>query len=178
MTTRVSQAPAQNLVTATMAATSAVAVAPIRLMIRPLSSRARAALPAHEHRELADRERGEDADRVERNQVLDFAVVDRQHDRRQQPERDDAGREGQPIAPERELARHEAVARQEVGQAREIRIGGVGAEDEDRHRRELDVVVAGVRAAECVPGDLGDDRLVSMLGRPPSDTCRTGGPGR
>ena len=40
--------------------------------------------------------------------------------------------------------RQEAVAGQEVGQAREVGEGGVGGQDQDQQRRELDEVVGRV----------------------------------
>ncbi len=120
-------------------------------------------LPAHHHAELRERERGEDADGVERNQPLRLASEQRQHRQREHAERHDPERVGEAVAAERELARHEAVARHEIRQAREVGVGGVCRQHEDRHRRELHGVVGDVRPAENAPRDLRDHRLVSRF---------------
>ncbi len=106
------QAPSANLATPTMIATMPVATAPAPLSAarqrQPRSSCAQPPPVAH-HPRLAEREGDEDADRVERDQVRDAAAEDDDQRRREHGEHHDADAEGQAVAAELELARHEAV---------------------------------------------------------------------
>ena len=89
------------------------------------------------HPGLRQRERREDADRVERDQLGDVGVErDHEGDRRRR-QRDDPVGEHQAVPARRELPRQEVVARVEVGQAREVGVGGVGRQHEDQHRGDL-----------------------------------------
>ena len=65
-------------------------------------------------------------------------MISRRGERRQH---EDAVREGEPIALIHELAGQKAVARHDRRQAWKVRVGGVGGEDEDEHRRRLDQVI-------------------------------------
>ena len=82
--------------------------------------------PASDHARLAEREGDEDADRVERNQIGHAALEDQDQRGGHHRQDDDAHAESQPVAPEGELVRQEAVAGQEEREAREIGEGGVG----------------------------------------------------
>ena len=94
--------------------------------------------PAHDHARLGQGEGEEDAERVERDEGADAGVEDRPAAGPPAGQGHDAGGERQPLAAEGELARHEAVARQERGEAREVGEAGVGGQDQYQHGRDLD----------------------------------------
>jgi hypothetical protein len=80
-----------------------------------------------------------------------------EHDQQRPPqhaEDQDAVREGETIALVHELARQEAVAREDRRESWKVRVGGVRRKHEDRHRRRLDEVVRPAAAAERRPRDL------------------------
>ncbi len=69
------------------------------------------------------------------------------------------GGEGEAIALEGELARHEPVLRQDGGQARERVVAGVRGEEQDQRSERLEQVEGDAAVAVDRRGDLADDRL-------------------
>src|ERR671937_403335 len=100
-------APSKNLVVATTSSTRKVARAPtpLKTMLRCQPGSRR---------------------RHQRMTMPDWDKVKAQNN--------DADGEGQPVAAEGELVGEELVATQEVGQPREIGVGGVGGQEKDQER--------------------------------------------
>ena len=100
-----SQAPSANFATAKMTATMPVATAPKPLMAmlrrQPGSWRSP---PVPDHAGLRERDRGEHADRIERDERLDPAAERRQDDDREDRQRHDPGAEREALTAEREPA--------------------------------------------------------------------------
>ena len=92
------------------------------------------AQPVPHHAGLRERERDEDADRVERHQGVGVAAEDHDQGRGEAGQHQDAVGEHQPVAENGELARQEAVAREQRGQPREVGERGVGGQDQDERR--------------------------------------------
>ena len=105
---------------------------------QPGSSRAQ---PVHHHPRLRQREAHEHAERVERHERAVSPVKQDEGTRRRRAERDDAIREGEPVATRGELPRHEAVVREDAGESRKVGERGVRREHEHRERRILKRVV-------------------------------------
>ena len=109
-----SQAPSANFAMAKISVTMPVATAPtplIAMLRRQPGSR-----PRHQWRTmpgLRQRDRGEYADRVQRDQCLDPAAERREDDDREHRERHDPCAERQSLAAEREATRHVAVPGQQ-----------------------------------------------------------------
>ena len=123
----------------TTTATIAVRVQPKALIAsrrrqpgRPLAP------PMADHPGLADREVDEHADGVERDDQVGLAAE--QHDQRRgdRGQDDDPVAEREPVAAERELARHVAVDREDREQAREGVEARVGGQDEEQRREPLE----------------------------------------
>ncbi len=74
---------------------------------------------------------------------------------------DDAVGEDQPVALRPELARDEAVTRQEEAQPRKVGEGGVGGQEQDEHGGRLDAVVDRARP-EQVAAELRDHGLLRV----------------
>ena len=110
-----------------------------------------------DHAGLRERDRGEDADRVERDEGLDPAAEDRQDDDRQDGQGDDAG-----VNASRSPRKAKRLGMNRPGRsdgAREVGEAGVGGEDQDAHRRQLEDVVRR-RPPEDGPPELREDGLV------------------
>ena len=159
---RIAHAPSMNFVRATITSTMNVATAPgaVDQQPDPPAGLAEPQVPLG-HPGLRQRERGEHADRVERDQPGDVRIErDHQGDRRAGQREDPVG-EHEPVPARRELPRQEVVARVEVRQPGEVRVRGVRGEDEDQHRRDLQKRERGVperaRAVDRL-ADVGDDR--------------------
>ena len=114
--------------------------------------------PAHHHAGLRQRERAEHAKCVQWNQSTDTSAKGPQHERRRDPEHDDADRIREAIPPEGELAWQESVAPEEIRQPWEIRIRSIRCQKQDEERRVLHRVVK-QRIAEHGVTDLRDDRF-------------------
>ena len=110
------------------------------------------------HARLRERERQEHADRIQRDETRgDAAKGHEQYDRGDR-EQDDAVAEHEPVAAVPELVRQEVVIGHERGEAREISVGGVGGQHEDRcHARRYHVVQP--PRTEHLPGKLADHGL-------------------
>ena len=103
----------------TTTATTPVMAQPSRLIARPRRQPGwPLAQPVNDHARLADGERHEHADRVQRDERVGLAAERQQQDERHDAEDDDARVEGEPIPAEAELARHVAVAGEDRGQPR------------------------------------------------------------
>jgi hypothetical protein len=112
------------------------------------------------HAELAERERGEHADGVQRDQrVRDPAERDDERGGRRGEKQDPVG-EDEPVTAVAELARQISVAGDDRRQAGEVGVGGVRGEDEDRRRGELQHDVERIFGPEHRPPHLGDDGLL------------------
>ena len=124
-------------------------------------SRAALSPPVDDHAGLREREGGEDAQGVQRDQPVDVAPEDDNQHPGEETQQHDPVREDQPVSPVGELARQEAVVRQDRTEAGKIGEAGVCRQQQDRGRRDLHRVVephprAG--AAEDGAGELIDDR--------------------
>ena len=73
-------------------------------------------------------------------ELVDVGVEDDEQHGGGDAQHDDAVRERQPVAAERELVRQEPVARQDRAQSREVGVARVRREDQDERRRRLDRV--------------------------------------
>ena len=102
----------------------------------------------------------EDADGVEREQLVGLALEDDEEHAGQPGQDDDAVGEHEAIALGGELAGNEPVAGQEEGQPREVGERRVGRQQQDEHGHGLDLVVH-EPVAEDAAGDLRDDGLVA-----------------
>ena len=113
-----------------------------------------------DHPGLAQGERDEHADGVERNEVRDAALEGDDQERREDGEDHDPDAERKAVAAELELPRHEPILAQDAGQPREAGIGRVRGEDQEHGRRQLHGVVDRAPGADQRAGDLADDRLL------------------
>ena len=82
-----------------------------------------------DHARLAQREPGEHAEGVQRDQRRDVALEDDDQHAGDEGEEEHAVREHEPVAPVGELPRHEAVAGDDRRQPGEVGVGGVGGQD-------------------------------------------------
>ena len=140
----------------------------------PPPARLRVAAPVEDHAALAEREAHEHAHRVERDQQRrDASEVDEQRPRHHR-QQDDPPAEGQPVAPERELAGHVAVGGEQRGQARERVVAGVRRQEQDQRRAHLEHVVQRAARPERGLGHQRDHRRAagSLLRRARSGTRR------
>ena len=113
------------------------------------------------HARLRERERREHADGVERDQrVGDAAEGDDAAAPAAPARNEDAVREHEPVAAVGELAGQVAVAGDDRRQPREVGVGGVGGEGEDRRGRELQHEVDDGAVAEHRAAHLRDHRLL------------------
>jgi hypothetical protein len=104
------------------------------------------------HAEASHRERGEHADRVQRDQVVDVGVLDDQQRDRDDGQQDDRVGEHQPVPALEQPPGQERVARHVAGQEREAVEAGIAAGVQDEHGRELEQVEEGL-SGEPVPED-------------------------
>ncbi len=154
------QAPDRNLLSTTMSAMTPVVTAPSPLIAMPRRQPAsRRRTPAHDHARLGEGEGEEHAERVERDEGGHARVEDHQEQGGEAGEGNDPGRERQALSTERELAGHEAVARQE----RESR--GKSAKAVFAARASTSTVATWTRTKKrAIPhqqaSDLGQDRLL------------------
>ena len=145
-------APIVNFDTTTTVSTMPVATAPTALTAS--FDRHRGSLErvvVDHHAGLREREPGEHAHRVERDQGRGLAAEHDDEQRRDAREDEHAVREHETVATVRELAREEAVPRDDRREPREVGVRGVGREDQDRERGELQHVVedAPTRTRPC-----------------------------
>ncbi len=120
------------------------------------------AQPVAHHPRLRQREGREDADHVEVDQAVGVRLVDDEQGGRCAREHEHPVREDEPVAEVRELARREAVAREQRREPREALERRVRREHEDQQRRPLDGVVheaAEGAGREHRARDLRDDRV-------------------
>ena len=107
---------------------------------------------------MREREAGEHTEHVQLDELRNVRVVDKDERRCDRRQDEDTVRENEPVTAVDELARHEAVLREDRRKAREVLVGGVGREHQDECGRDLN---------ECEPespmerrvGHLRDDRL-------------------
>ena len=157
MISTISHAPSANFATAKITVTIAVETAPKPLMTALVPPAwLPFAQPVPHHAGLRQGDRGEDADRVERDEGIDLSAERDEHDDRDDGQDDDAGAERQALAAEGEAAGHEAVAREDRRQPREVGEARVGGQDQDAGRGQLEEVVDRARAVDGA-ADLGDD---------------------
>ena len=137
-TTIGTHAPMVNLVMATMSSTTKVADAPDAVDDHaPPPARFPLAQVVAHHARLAEREGGEHADGVERDEgVGDAAEGDDEHAGGDGEEEDAVG-EHEAVAPVGELAGQVAVPGDDRRQPGEVGVGGVGGQDEDAGGGEL-----------------------------------------
>jgi hypothetical protein len=115
------------------------------------------------HAEAGHRERGENADGVQRHQAVDVRVLDDQQRDRGDRQQDDRVGENQPVPALEQPAGQERVARDVAGQEREAVEARVAAGVEDEHGGQLHQVeqrLPGERVAEDHLGFLGEHRRV------------------
>jgi hypothetical protein len=120
------------------------------------------------HAGLREREAGEHADRVERDQPVDLGVRHQEHRDGGNGEEDDPVREHESVAALGELARHEVVLGVEAREPRKVGEARVGREHEDQHRARLQAVeqdVAELTASVHEASDLADHRRRPALVR-------------
>ena len=84
-----------------------------------------------DHSRLGEREPGEHADGVQRDEVGDVTAEHDDECSGQGGEHEDPVGEDEPVAAVGELAGEEAVAGDDPGQAWKVGVGGVGGEDQD-----------------------------------------------
>ena len=84
-----------------------------------------------DHTPLRERERDEHTDRVERQHRLFAGVEDDDQQCGQQPENQNAVGEDKAVATAGELAREKAIARQDRGQSRKVRVARIGRKHQD-----------------------------------------------
>ncbi len=164
MTTTGTQAPMVNFDTTTTTSTMPVATAPTLLMTAPLLP-ARLPLPAvvPDHAGLRQREAGEHAHGVERDEGGGHAAEgDEQAAGRQRQEQDAVG-EHQPVAPVEQLPGEEPVPGDDRAHRRERVVGGVGGQDEDGGGGRLEDDVQHP-VPEDGPAQDRQDRLVLVEG--------------
>ncbi|MFT3853954.1 MAG: hypothetical protein QM733_14605 [Ilumatobacteraceae bacterium] len=112
--------------------------APIALIVMPRRHfGSRQAQVVTDHPGLAEREAGEHAERVQRDQLGDVAVEDDDQDPGDDGQEDHAVGEHQPVAAVGELPREETVLGDDRRQPREVGVGRVRRQDQDRERRDL-----------------------------------------
>ena len=117
--------------------------------------------PVAHHAGLRERERREDADHVEVDEAVRVRAVDPEEQAGDRREHDHPVREDEPVAEVRELARREAVAREQRREAWEALERGVRGEDQHEQRQALNRVVheaSGRSGGEHGARDLRDDR--------------------
>ena len=105
---------------------------------------------------LRQREAGEHADRVERDEPVDLGVGDDQHRDRGDGEEDDAVREDQAVPALGELAGHEVVFGVEAREAGEVGEARVRGEHEDEHRARLQGVEEEITARAAAVDEAAD----------------------
>ena len=121
--------------------------------------------PVPDHADLAQRERDEHADDVELDQRGDLGPErDDERDRRQGQEQDAVG-ERQPVAAGVQLARQITVLGQDRAQHREAVERGVGGQHQDQRGDAGDQVQPDREVVEHRLGELGDQRLLVVVGR-------------
>ena len=166
MRTRTTHAPSANFDTPTSMATTPVVTAPIPLMsalrCQPRTERL-AAPPLPDHPGLAQGERDEDPDRVQRDESR-HAAAERDDERHGDGREDhDAPVEREPIPAKLEHPGQEGVARQDAAQAREVGEGGVRGEDEQDRGGSLDEEMERRAGPHERSSELAQHRL--LLGR-------------
>ena len=125
----------------------------------PLPARLPGPTPSADEARLREREREENPDRVQGDELGDAPVEDREDRGRDERQRDDPEREREPLSPVRELTGHEAIVREHRREPREAGEAGIRGEGEDDRRRELHDVVEGSRPDERA-GDEAVERLL------------------
>ena len=136
------QAPSPNFAMAKTTATMPVATAPQAVDDRaPPPAPGPARQPVADHARLGQGERGEHADRVQRDQRLDRPPEGDDDDDRDEGQGDDPGVEREALAAKGELAGHEPVAGEDRGEPREVGEARLRRQDEDAHRRDEEDVV-------------------------------------
>ena len=101
---------------------------------------------------------------AERDQLLGLPTTTRQDRGAQHSQRDDAKRVGQAITAEHELMRHVVVSGHEERKPREVAVGCIRGQHQDRHCCQLHAVVGEIGAAKNTTGDLAYHRFVAALG--------------
>jgi len=128
--------------------------------------------PVPDHAGLAQRERDEDTDRVQRNEIRNASAEGHDQQRREQGEDDDARREREAVPAEVEVMRREAIAGQDAAESRKVGEGCVGSEHQQQCGRDLDEVVVGSAIADERPRELTHDRLLlRRIGDDPELAC-------
>ena len=130
--------------------------------------------PVPDHARLAQRERDEHADGVERDQPRDLGLeADHEHDR-ERGEDDDAVGEGQPVAAGVQLAGQVAVLREDRAEHREAVERGVRGQHQDQRRHDDDEEEPGPERREHGLRELGDHGLLDVARRARRGTARPG----
>ncbi len=167
-----SQPPAVNFVTVTTSNTRPVAVAPITLITIARRQTRAGVVPARRSRDqwttipLCDNVN-------DMNTPITYSWISRVRSASNAKimieetiaEHDDAVGEDQPVPAVHELPRHVAVARQDRRQPREVLVGRVRGQDQDRRREELHDVEADAAVVDRVR-DLRGDRADVARDRP------------
>ena len=184
------QAPCSTLVMTTTTSTTAVNIAPIRLMARDrlmralVTARSAALLgvrhtllehlrPVPDHARLAEREGRENPDDVQLDQPIEVGVEAEDQADRGAGQQQDAIAVDEPITPGLQLPGQEAVLGEDRGQHREAVERRVRSEDEDAGRDDLEVARTGTSAvptrhcASCEITDGEPDGRPGRGSRPP-----------
>src|SRR5207249_4117113 len=114
----------------------------------------------------------ENADRVQGNELRDAPVEGGEDSRGHERQRDDPEREGEALATEGELSRHESVVGEHRRQSREAAEAGVRGEQQDDRRRYLHQVIEERAVAHERSREHAVDRFeLELIGRD-ADTRR------
>ena len=152
-----------------MAVTLALATNAVPLIARFLPRCGRVVGPVVlGHAGAGHREAGEDRAGIERDQAGDLSPGDDEQQQRGEREHEDPVRVHEPVAPGGERTRQVGVRGDEAHEEGETVEAGVGPEDQDERRAELQRVVRNVAAgslSEDRPADLREHRRRSSLER-------------
>src|SRR2546423_1122703 len=94
------------------------------------------------HAGLRKSEGGEDANRVERQQLIERSAEINDKSTRQKRQDDNTVVKNEPVADSRERPREKSIAGKEARQPREVRKGRICGKDQDAGSRKLDVIEA------------------------------------
>ena len=128
-----------------------------------------------DHSRLGEREPGEHADGVQRDEVGDVTAEHDDQCSGQGGEHEDPVGEDEPIAAVGELAGEEAVAGDDPGQAWKVGVGGVGRENQDGERGELEEEVHERLSSEHRSGHDREHGFATLLGYRLEVVCQHGG---
>jgi hypothetical protein len=142
-----------------------------RASARRLPDRPELPAPVPHHPRLAERERDEDTDDVELDELRDVGVEDHDQQAGDEGQEQDAVAEDQSIAAPAELPWEVAVAGQQRREDRKAVVGRVRGQHEDRRGERLQGVEDGAGTEHGQP-DLAERGLLGLPGRHPGEQAR------